>query len=751
MGDLDNKVRVSESANLDGGASENTLFDASQYEFFGNNVVEEVELGGLEDDGDEAGFVGLDKDHQVSPLKNREEADGLGSFSDIEDISSTFSKLDTTLNEPRGTGVAGVRRTFSRESSITPVWAQEQVFSDRFNQHIVDAKNANDAKRWSSQPDLPSAFKPLYRASSHPQQPHHQWQEGIPSEPVLVPRSSFTSYPPPGGLPIPPSSPNLPPFSSPTHFQPVVPHGLHYSGGSMPQFGHPGLHSNLCQHNLNHWPNQPGPLPGLRHSNGIMHPRLHQVQPSLPHFSNLQSQIYGPCPPSMLGMSEFRDQRMKHLQRGRQNPRFSQQDDDPGWPQFRAKYMSPEEIDSILRIQHAATHSNDPYIDDYYHQACLAKKLRSSNLSMRHLFCPTLIRDPTSRNRANSEPHAYLNVDALGRIPFSSIKRPRPLLEVDLPSDSADEILNLKSSVKPLEQEPMLAARVIIEDGLCLLIDVDDIDRLLQFNPPQDGSLLRQRRQDLLERLASSLQLVDPLCLGISPKDDLVFLRSVSLPKGRKLLARFFSLIYPGDDLARIVSMVVFRHLRFLFGELQSDSAAAKTTTDLMIAVSSTVRGMGLGALSACLAAVVCSSEQPPLRPIGSSSGDSASVIIKSVLERATDLLTDCNAATNCSIRNRELWQESFNVFFKLLTNYCLSKFESIMEVSKASNFATVTSSELAKAISREMPVELLRASLPHTDENQRKFLLNFAQRSMLVTSHTSNGSNKGAVESVPG
>lgn len=29
----------------------NALFDATQYEFFGQNVLDEVELGGLEDDG----------------------------------------------------------------------------------------------------------------------------------------------------------------------------------------------------------------------------------------------------------------------------------------------------------------------------------------------------------------------------------------------------------------------------------------------------------------------------------------------------------------------------------------------------------------------------------------------------------------------------------------------------------------------------------------------------------------------------
>ena len=37
-----------------------TKFNSSQYAFFGNNAMEEVELGGLEDDGcGDADFVGL--------------------------------------------------------------------------------------------------------------------------------------------------------------------------------------------------------------------------------------------------------------------------------------------------------------------------------------------------------------------------------------------------------------------------------------------------------------------------------------------------------------------------------------------------------------------------------------------------------------------------------------------------------------------------------------------------------------------
>ncbi|RVW82838.1 hypothetical protein CK203_051149 [Vitis vinifera] len=276
----------------------------------------------------------------------------------------------------------------------------------------------------------------------------------------------------------------------------------------------------------------------------------------------------------------------------------------------------------------------------------------------------------------------------------------------------------------------MLAARIAIEDGLCLLLDVDDIDRVLQFSPPQDGGIqLRRKRQMLLEGLAASLQLVDPLgksghAVGLAPNDDLVFLRLVSLPKGRKLLFRYIQLLFPGGELARIVCMAIFRHLRFLFGGLPSDKGAAETTIDLAKTVSTCVNGMDLRALSACLVAVVCSSEQPPLRPLGSPAGDGASIILKSVLERATELLTDPHVAGKCSMPNRALWQASFDEFFSLLTKYCLSKYETIIQsiFSQTQPGTEIISSESTRAISREMPVELLRASLPHTDEHQRSF-----------------------------
>ncbi|KAI3982374.1 hypothetical protein MKX01_041212 [Papaver californicum] len=789
-------------------SSGNTLFDASQYAFFGKDVLEEVELGGLDDEDGEAPLVGFDDAEYQVP--NREEGEGLGSLSDIDDLASTFSKLNRTVSEPTRPGVIGDRGgSFSRESSSAAEWAQEADLW--FDQNVYDSDGGQDSKRWSSQPSAhhPDS-KPLYRTSSYPQQlpqpPHFS------SEPVLVPKSSFTSYPPPGGRSqqgspnhhsrhlniqslggsqMPFSAPNLSPFSNPQHHLAGLPHGLHY-GGNMPQFPPPGLPTGRSQNNWgvnqaanlfsgDHSSILNNMLQQLPHSNGALMPqqlmaqqqqRLHHpVQPSLAHFQALQSQLFNTHPSSsphvmskydqMLGMTDIRDQRPKSSQRGRQNLRFSQQASDNstqkvdnGWPQFRSKYMTADEIESILRMQHAATHSNDPYVDDYYHQACLSKKSAGSRL--KHHFCPTHLRDLPSRSRSNNEPHAFLQVDALGRVPFSSIRRPRPLLEVDPPSAFGDD---QKISEKPLEQEPMLAARIAIEDGLCLLLDVDDIDRFLQFSQPQDGGTqLRRRRQVLLEGLAASLQLVDPLgksvgqTVGLSPKDDIVFMRLVSLPKGRKLLSKYLQLLFPGSELTRIVCMAIFRHLRFLFGGLPSDSGASETTSNLARVVSTCVFGMDLGSLSACLAAVVCSSEQPPLRPIGSSAGDGATVILKSILERATDLLTDPHASSNYSMPNRALWQASFDEFFGLLTKYCMSKYDSIMQslLLQAHPNTGVIGSEAARSISREMPVELLRASLPHTNEQQRKVLLDFAQRSMPVTGFNNNhgGSGGGHINS---
>ncbi|KAL2473206.1 Topoisomerase II-associated protein PAT1 [Forsythia ovata] len=106
-------------------------FDASQYAFFDNNMVEEVELGGLEDEEDDLPPVGLEDEEF---LLDREEDEALESLSEIDDLASTFSKLNRGVSGP-----IGDQR--SRESSSAAEWAQEADFPKWFDQQAFDAES----------------------------------------------------------------------------------------------------------------------------------------------------------------------------------------------------------------------------------------------------------------------------------------------------------------------------------------------------------------------------------------------------------------------------------------------------------------------------------------------------------------------------------------------------------------------------------------------------------------------------------
>ncbi|KAF8103118.1 hypothetical protein N665_0188s0072 [Sinapis alba] len=754
----------------------NSVFDASQYAFFGNDVVEEVELGGLEEEDEILSFNGIGDD-DLSFVK--QEVGDSRLLPDVDDLATTFSKLNRDPDVYRNTGPITDRR--STQNSLVPEWAHGEELPDCYGQQILDS----DDKAWSAKPL--SALDPK-RTTPYPEpqrqlhQNHNQQQ--FPSEPIIVPKSSFVSYPPQGS--ISPDQrlghPNLqyhsggpqmgsPNFSQFPTLQPQLA-GMHHGSpqrtGNMPQF-RPALPLNIRP--PAQWMNRQNMHPGdnsgivnnamlqqLPHQNGLMPPQnrsQHPMQPPLGHMPGMQPQLFSPhlsrssssaSYDGMLGFVDPREARPGSAQGNRQNMRFHQQGFDggvqrrySGWPPFRSKHMSAGEIENILRTQLVATHSNDPYVDDYYHQACLAKK--SAGAKLKHHFCPNHLRDLHPRARTNNEPHAFLQVDALslGRVPFSSIRRPRPLLEVDPPNSTKSDKAEHRDTDKPLDEEPLLAARVYIEDGHNILLDVDDIDRFLEFSQFHDGgNQLKQKRQALLESLAVSLQLVDPLAKNGQSRsqDDVIFQSIISLPKGRKLLIRYLQLIFPGSDLMRIVCMAIFRHLRSLFGVLSSDPDITKTTNKLANVVNLCIHKMDLGPMSACLAAVSCSSEQPPLRPLGSPVGDGASTVLKSTLDRASELLR----ANNFNNAGMALWRASFNEFFNLLMRYCISKYDSIMQSLNSQlppEFASEISDAAAQAIVREMPIELLRSSFPHIDEQQKKLLMEFLKRSMLGSQKT--------------
>ncbi|KAJ0255230.1 Protein PAT1 2 [Hirschfeldia incana] len=737
--------------------NKSTLFDASQYEFFGQSL-EEVELGGLDEDPATAVLGHANDDYDGYLLFDKREGACLGSLSDMDDLATTFAKLNRDVTGPKHPGVIGDRGSgsFSREN-----WTQDNEFTSWLDhQHTLEEQQAQEAS-WSPQRHSSANPNSLYRTSSYPEQQtqlHH-----YNSEPIIVPESSFTSFPAPGNrsqLPSPSHihrAPSLP-GASQLNFS-AAPNGsmsnstFHRSGlshGPQPHYGSNLARYASCGPTLGnmaqppHWVTDPGLLhgdhSGLLHSlvqqqqqqqqlqqlpprNGFTSQQLISLQQrqSLAQLAVLQSQLYSSCPsPSHkvpFGVGEVREP--KHKSRSRKNKGLSQQASDLSSQksetglQFRSKYMTSEEIESILKMQHSNSHSNDPYVNDYYHQARLAKKSAGSRAKLQ--FYPSHLKDhhhSRSRN-SSSDQQPQVHVDALGKVTLPSVCRPRALLEVDSP----------RNSEKHLEQEPLVAARVTIEDAFGVLIDIVDVDRTLQVNRPQDGGAqLRRKRQILLEGLATSLQLVDPLSKTgrLTTKDDIVFLRIATLPKGRKLLTQYLQLLVPGTEIARVVCMAVFRHLRFLFGGIQPSDTL--TVANLAKAVTVCVQAMDLRALSACLAAVVCSSEQPPLRPIGSPSGDGASVVLVSLLERAAEVVARVSSSSNDG-----LWRASFDEFFLLLTKYCRSKYETIHGQKNQDNAAAADVLELA--IKREMPAELLRASLRHTSDDQRNFLLNFGRK----------------------
>ncbi|KAJ0631452.1 hypothetical protein HanLR1_Chr17g0654121 [Helianthus annuus] len=740
------------------------LFDASQYAFFGQDVLEKADFGCLEVEEEEdkpLNGVGddeyrlFDRDEAGDVLLTFEES-GVGSLSELDDLSTIFSKLNRTVSGPRHPGVIGDRGSgsgsISRESSSASEWLQERELSDWLDQHISDTENYQGNRRWSSQPHLHSDSKPLYRATSYPQEQHQFFSES------LLPPIGQTNISSPHQhshlLNRSATNPQLPFLDNNNSLH--LSGGLHRSQGyngsgshlipsgfsrySQPQntwanhmlhVDHAGLLSNTFQQKMLHNGSlTPHFMPPHHHSIGPFSPlQLYSLHSHPLHLSNHKTKTTHKSGGGRHGSGRL----TRHGSEG------SNKKSDKFRVQFSSKYMNSEEIESILKMQHAATHSNDPYIDDYYHQARVAKSTSDSKSKTR--FCPAHIKDSSSlkSSRNSTETKSSFNIDAHGRISLPFIRRPQPLLEVDPPAGTEG-----KSSDRPLEQEPMFAARITVEDCLCVLLDVDDIDRLLQFNPPQDnGVQMRQRRKILLEGLATSLQLVDPFGkrsnpVELTPKDDIVFLRIVSLPKGQKLVSKYLQLLSPKSELARIVCMTIFRHLRYLFGGLPSDHEASLTVSGLVKTVSTCIGSMDLNSLSACLAAVVCSSEQPPLRPLGSPSGDGASVILKAVLDRATQLLSNPQGLTDPASQNPKLWQASFDAFFGLLTKYCLSKYDSLVQAMRTRGppSTEMTVSDAAGAISREMPVELLRASLPHTDNKQRKMLVDFSQRSMQVAGH---------------
>ena len=260
-----------------------------------------------------------------------------------------------------------------------------------------------------------------------------------------------------------------------------------------------------------------------------------------------------------------------------------------GRPRFQGELMTGEEIEQILRIQWKATHPDQEkaYSRDYYHQAFLSK---NNPGRLREPFCPEELRElPSHVKEKRGEVTFVPGLEGLGKVPFSNVRTPKQLLQIPTgPEEENDESGDDENEPRVrLANEPLLAARIMIEDAMYLLLDVDDIDRLLlknefaaddtmnhedendaeKENEVEKASMkqktkdaLTQRKKFLLEGLVSTLRLPESPVLS-SDESDVIFQRLVSLPKGRVMLASVLKALDPASPSAAQLVWAVFRNV----------------------------------------------------------------------------------------------------------------------------------------------------------------------------------------------
>eukprot|EP00892_Ulva_mutabilis_P010474 jgi/Ulvmu1/779/UM010_0153.1 len=286
--------------------------------------------------------------------------------------------------------------------------------------------------------------------------------------------------------------------------------------------------------------------------------------------------------------------------------------------------MGMREVDDFLLFNMRNLHSGELYADDFYFQAHINKHYGGTNAGV---FRPRELFNLAPHERAAADPAAHAKVEGLGKFVYSSLRAPRQLLSVDSAvassgaadgartgrargqenllvhaesaatagADAADdddsepeEEMLLQSSVRrqqpaeaaaeraeaaTLNAAPKVAARKVIEDCDCQLLDVDDLDRMSAAEQASSAApagntagYREERRRLLMDGVA------DAFAAGAEgAARDGVFRYCLELPKGRRVVARVLRRMFgpaAGDSAqgGRVLHALL-RNARCLFGD----------------------------------------------------------------------------------------------------------------------------------------------------------------------------------------
>lgn len=82
-------------------------------------------------------------------------------------------------------------------------------------------------------------------------------------------------------------------------------------------------------------------------------------------------------------------------------------------------------------------------------------------------FTPEGLRELGPSEKVGMEPMAYVKLEGLGKIPFSNIRRPRPLMDLEAKQPASDEVRRHSPQPSRLNTYP-LCSEEEAEPALCL-------------------------------------------------------------------------------------------------------------------------------------------------------------------------------------------------------------------------------------------------------------------------------------------
>ena len=407
-----------------------------------------------------------------------------------------------------------------------------------------------------------------------------------------------------------------------------------------------------------------------------------------------------------------------------------------------AKLMTSDEIEQILRIQWAATHPMDraAYDHDYYYQSWLAGNNKGK---LREPFAPDTLRELAPQAKEARAPTAFVALDGMGRVPFSNIRAPKPILDFSGKGEKdggggREEADGDLSGGRRLEQEPLLAARIMIEDGMCLLLDVDDIDRQVEEDMAREAPAAMARRRDfLLEGLAGTLRL--PAAPVLTPQavkrgdSDAVFERICALHKGRVMLAKLLPRLRSGCSAASSLVWAVMRHAPGLLisGAKDRDAgiaaaghdetsldSAAQLANEAATAVASLNYNATSSSIEALAQAMIAFDEaRRPSLAAASGPGASLAALLCAVLEQGSRL-----GILGADYDSSPEWSDCFTTLFGILDAQ-LATLQTYVEATKGGDkkAAAAALATAGGADKLDLPRDLLRACVPHCSAEQRE------------------------------